>query len=346
MPCYKPNLAFQHKTIKQPLRFVGRKQYRNEDGTDPYQSPEYIHYMRNSNWTPLVLPCGQCVHCRLQNSREKAIRSVHEAQLHQENCFLTLTYNDKYLPASGSIEPDTIQKFMKRLRRKFPNTKIRSSGCAEYGTTCKSCKKSKVYCVCSDFIPDIGRPHYHLILYGFNFPDKKPAGVSGNDWSKEQHQIYRSEILNELWSDPDTKESYGYTTIGTVTFESAAYVARYISKKITGDKKDGHYGNRLPERSVAVSNREGIGLPWLKKYYSECLANDFIILKEKKMKLPRYYDKKLSEMFPELFQKIKKKRVDSIKIIDKDLTKQRLKVREKIHELKKAKLKRGYENET
>lgn len=332
MPCYKPNLAFQHKKVKQSLRFVGRKHHRNQDGKDPYDTPEYAYYSRHSDWTPLVLPCGQCVHCRLQNARQKAIRATHEASLYENNCFITLTYNNENLPQNGSIDPKHVQEFMKKLRRRFdgtylykdqllPKIEIRSMGCAEYGER-------------------LSRPHYHLCLFNFDFKDKYPHRMSGNDWSKEKHLAYRSELLEELWT-------YGYSEIGTLTFESAAYVARYISKKINGDKKDEHYGNRLPERSVAVSNRKGIGLPFLEKYHQEMLANDSVILKGKQHKLPRYYDKKLEQMFPEQFLKIKEKRLDSIKEIDLDSTKQRLKVRERIHELKKLRLKRGYEtNET
>ena len=40
----------------------------------------------------MEVACGQCLGCRLDRSRMWAIRIVHEASLHDDNCFLTLTY--------------------------------------------------------------------------------------------------------------------------------------------------------------------------------------------------------------------------------------------------------------
>jgi len=317
MPCYSPNLAFKHKTTKQKLRFSGRKAFRLEDGTDPYKSSAYLSMADKENWQPISLPCGQCIHCRLQNSREKAVRSMHEASLHENNCFLTLTYAPEHLPIGGSIQPKDVQKFMKRLRSRFPHIKIRSTGCAEYGEK-------------------LSRPHYHILLFNFDFPDKKFWRYSENDWSQVKWPVFRSAILEELWT-------YGYSEIGTVTYNSAAYVARYLTKKITGDKKHGHYDGKLPERPVAVSNREGIGLPWLKTYYKEVLNTDSVSFKGERIKMPRYYQKKLEDMFPSKMEQIKKNRIAKINEIDLDSTKRRLKDREIVHGVKASRLKRSYE---
>ena len=70
----------------------------------------------------LQIPCGQCAECRLKRSREWAIRCMHEASLHRDNCFLTLTISepDKAL----SLNYDYFQAFMKRLRARFPRERI------------------------------------------------------------------------------------------------------------------------------------------------------------------------------------------------------------------------------
>ena len=209
---------------------------------------------------------------------------------------------------------------MKRLRFKYSEVKIRSFGCAEYGE-------------------NFGRPHFHLLLFNFDFPDKYFFKYSSNDFSPEKWPVFRSDILEELWP-------FGFSEIGSVTFESAAYVARYVTKKVNGEKRESHYGDRLPERSVCVSNRKGIGLPWLERFHSECLANDGVFHDGIPLRLPRYYSKKLEEMFPDKFAVLKQKRLDKIKEIDLDSTRKRMSVREMVHELKFKKLKRKYENGT
>ena len=105
--------------------------------------------------------------------------------------------------------------FLKRLRRAYPDAVIRYFGCGEYGE-------------------ELGRPHYHLCIFGFDFPDKVFHKMSCG------FKLYRSETLNKLWS-------HGHCLIGALTFESAGYVARYCTKKVTGALADDHYKGRTPE---------------------------------------------------------------------------------------------------
>ena len=100
----------------------------------------------------LEVPCGQCIGCRLERSRQWAVRCIHEAQLHKDNCFITLTYNDEHLPSPPSLSVRDFQLFMKRLRKRFGKG-IRFFHCGEYGEK-------------------YGRPHYHACLFGFDFPDR------------------------------------------------------------------------------------------------------------------------------------------------------------------------------
>ena len=48
------------------------------------------------------LSCGQCIGCRLESSRQWAIRCVLESKLYDSelNWFMTLTYDDAHLPFS------------------------------------------------------------------------------------------------------------------------------------------------------------------------------------------------------------------------------------------------------
>ena len=187
-----------------------------------------IVFARSSSMgLPMSVPCGRCIGCRLEHSRQWAVRCMHEASLYEDNCFITLTYANEYLPPGGSLRKRDFQLFMKRLRKRFSDGVIRFYHCGEYGE-------------------NTFRPHYHALLFNFDFVDKTLWSLRG------EHKVYRSAVLEDLWPS-------GQSEIGSVSFESAAYVARYITKKVTGARAEGHYRavdeltgeifDRLPEYS-------------------------------------------------------------------------------------------------
>ena len=166
-----------------------------------------IQFHDDGSGRSLELPCGQCIGCRLERSRQWAMRCVHEASMHDDNCFITLTYNPENLPPDCGLIKSDFQKFMKRYRRAFPGKEIRFYHCGEYGDA-------------------NNRPHYHAVIFGHNFDDwmylfDSPSG----------EPIYTSPTLERIWG-------HGFVTVGSVTFESAAYVARYVMKKINGPLKE------------------------------------------------------------------------------------------------------------
>lgn len=227
----------------------------------------------------LQIPCGQCAECRLKRSREWAIRCVHEASLHADNCFLTLTYRDD--DKAVSLNYSDFQNFVKRLRARWPNDRISFFCCGEYGET--NPKTGEI---------DGGkyRAHFHAILFNFNFPDRVPCRMLG------QADLYKSKLLDELWRHGDCK-------IGAVTFESAAYVARYAMKKVTGDlaksvytvlTEDGEFIERTPEMLV-MSKRPAIGRRWFEKYGKHVYYRDAVVARGVEMQPPRYYDKLLPD---------------------------------------------------
>lgn len=270
---------------------------------------------------PVTLPCGQCIGCRLERSRQWAIRCVHEASLYQKNCFVTLTYDENHVPADGSLHVEHFQNFMKRLRKRHGEG-IRFFHCGEYGEK-------------------FGRPHYHACIFNFDFTDKK-------HWSTRMgNKLYVSEDLQDLWSD-------GHSILGDVTFESAAYVARYVTKKITGDAALEHYtefdrktgeilADRRPEY-VTMSRRPGIGKPWLEKFKTDVYPGDFVVLEGKKLRPPKYYDGQFEIDDPREFARIKNRRKRNVKDRLLDSTWERLRVREEIQLRKFDLLKRGFEN--
>jgi len=190
---------------------------------------------------------------------------MHEASLYESNCFITLTYDDEHLPWANSLNVRDFQLFLKRLRKKYSHQKIRFYHCGEYGER-------------------HGRPHYHALLFGFDFPDKIHLGI------RNKLPVWRSPSLEKLWNK-------GRSEIGSLTFDSAAYVARYILKKHV-DPHNNVHELREPEH-VTMSRRPGIGKPWLDKYQSEVYPRDSVITRGMPTKPPRYYDLQFELSNPE-----------------------------------------------
>lgn len=233
----------------------------------------------------MKVPCGQCVGCRLERSRQWAVRMMHEASLHEDNCFVTLTYKDEHLPKYGSLDKKAVPDFMKRLRKAIAPRKVRYFQCGEYGS------KS-------------GRPHYHLVLFGYDFPDKVKveSGKAYPEWV--------SATLERLWP-------FGRSLLGSVTFESAAYVSRYIVDKVTGDRAELHYEvldpgtgelvQREPEH-VTMSRRPGIGAGWFKRFGSEVFPSDEVIVRGARARPPRFYADMAARVDPEGVDAVKRQR--------------------------------------
>lgn len=233
---------------------------------------------------PLELPCARCMACRIAKSREWAIRCVHESQMYEKNCFLTLTYSDKFLPKDLSLDVEHWQKFAKRLRRRLGP--FRFFHCGEYG------EKNM-------------RPHYHALLFGQDFSEDRYAFQE-----KEGRTYWRSPLLEECWK-------YGFSTIGTVTFQSASYVARYCQKKLNGvmadiayqrvDDETGEVWAVKPEY-LTMSRRPGLGAGWFEKFGSDVFPCDFVVSDGRKFRPPLFYDVLLGRKDKVLLSELKAKR--------------------------------------
>lgn len=272
MPCYFPNRAYWSVDD-------------NEHGN------RYITFKHREGFVdlPVMLPCGKCIGCRLEHARQWAVRCVHEASMHESNCFITLTYNDDNLPEHGSLKKKDLQDFFKRLRRSNPGETIRYYAAGEYGD-------------------NLGRPHYHACIFGYDFKDKEVFVAGQRKYPRNQYSnafestLYTSKHLEERWQN-------GFCTIGDLTFESAGYVARYCTKKVSGDKAVKHYGKKQPEFAI-MSRKPGIGKGWIEKYKGDIYPKDFFTHKGQKMRPVRFYDKHVEEEKPKLLKEVKQKRFE------------------------------------
>lgn len=263
---------------------------------------------------------------------------MHEASLHEDNEFITLTYNPANLPSGGTLVVEHFQLFMKRLRKHFAPRTIRFYQCGEYGEMCANCKRNRHDCQCDKFESTLGRPHYHALLFNCKFEDQIFWKIiRGN-------RIYTSETLSKIWA-------MGFATTTGVSFQSAAYVARYILKKQTGDFAIPRYTFTDPETGeitrrkaeyTTMSRNKGIGEGWFKKFHEDVYPDDFIVHEGKRYKTPRYYDKmfKRQPLGEEYLAVIKRRRVDDAKNRASDNTPARLAVREEVQQEKINRLKR------
>lgn len=275
---------------------------------------------RVSHWKYMRLPCSQCSGCRLEYSRQWAVRCMHEASLYGENnSFITLTYNEEFVPHDFSLRPKDFTDFMKRLRAHFAPQRIRYYMCGEYGELHQ-------------------RPHFHACLFNCYFSDRYA-------WRKSDsgETLYRSPTIEKLWT-------FGHVEMGDVTFESAAYVARYMMKKVRGDMAHEHYkvvdsetGEiywRVPEYA-RMSLKPGIGAAWFDKYKAEVFPLDRVVSRGIEVTPPRYYLDLLRREDEAMYKAIKEERYKNGKEVSTDNTVERLRVKEVVHRARVSKLKRN-----
>jgi hypothetical protein len=309
MACYEPLQAWQSHVLK------------TESGKAVIAFKR--EQVSNLPYSEIQLPCGKCLGCKYDHAKQWAVRCVHEAQLHESNSFISLTFNDESLYKrrhdcrkcdyfkrkqirveqenltlpedkhktanychTASLCHKDFTNFMKRLRKAVSPHKIRYFHCGEYGER-------------------LQRPHHHACIFGYGFPDKKLWQV------RDGVPLYRSKMLKEIWT-------YGYSSVGEVTWQSAAYVARYTLKKVTGKEADGHYYGldketgeyeKIEAEYITMSRRPGIAHHWFEKFPGDIYPKDGVTIGGKMFKTPRYYDRIYELTEPEEFKKIKRKRL-------------------------------------
>lgn len=311
MSCFYPLRATQFPNGKIIV-------HRRTPGLDVKQTPAHLG-------RDIKLPCNNCIGCRVQRSQEWALRCLHESQTHTHNSFLTLTIAEENLgrvAPGGSLSRYIHQTFTKRLRSKLAPRRISYYMCGEYGEK-------------------LGRPHYHYLIFGYDFPDKVHSKTTDHG-----EKLYESPTLNLLWP-------HGKAWIGQVTYESCAYVASYVMKKMTGKKAEEHYlrqdegGNDywLEPEFNEMSRRPAIAKRWWDDFRQDVTTDDHVIAPSgSERKPPRYYDKLLALFDPTAHAVMKMKREHRAKeLTQDDQTPQRLADRETVLEAKLKLKKRSLE---
>lgn len=296
--------------------------YRKADGS-------VVFAERGDIRASVALACGRCVGCRLESARNWGVRVMHEASGYDRNCVVTLTYADAFLPPGGSLRYRDVVLFLKNLREsrvwrdEFGNRwfkPIRFFLCGEYGEK-------------------LSRPHYHVCLFNEDFSADRYVWKPGQSGSKQ----WRSPELEQLWK-------FGNSTVGELDRRSAEYVARYVVKKVTGDRAADHYRTvdletgeviwREPE-FVQMSRRPGIGARWFDKYWRDVFPHDRVVVKGVQAKPPRYYLQRMKRIDADVVDVIRQDREVAARARFSDNTDERLKTKETVAEARLRFFKRG-----
>lgn len=295
MPCFHPLDAYQ-----QPADFAGKN---CRQLVFQKHTPQMNKIMEAQNYFPLQVSCNQCVGCRLKRSAHWAMRIIHEADMSFTSCFITLTFDNPSLNKREnphSLDVRDFQLFMKRLRKKFQKKCPYDPILAPKSRAHWKQKNDIRFFHCGEYGELNGRPHYHAILFNVDFLEDREFLME----TPTGHKLWTSPSLSKLWP-------YGYASIGTVTFESAAYVARYIMKKVTGDEtaQEERYGTifdpatgeislYLKPEYITMSRRPGIGKSWYDKYKIQLRDQDHVIINGTPVTPCKYYDLQMKSDYP------------------------------------------------
>lgn len=166
----------------------------------------------------IQVPCGRCINCQNNRRSSWVLRNRYENLHCISSIFVTLTYSDENLPWFGeqtpSLDYEDVKKFMKRLRKKFPETKLRYFLCGEYG--------SKTL-----------RPHYHAIIYDLPLLD------NGKDFVE-----YYRKVIADTWG-------LGNVSASPVNDNRIGYITKYIIKSDYDKKQYAEFEIRPPKLLVS-----------------------------------------------------------------------------------------------
>lgn len=196
-----------------------------------------------------LLPCNKCAAC-LERKKQTWIHRIEQEKLggsFKNSYFITLSYNDKYLPyesfsekRAGSpvssistgeslLNPYDLRMFIKRFRL-YTGTSCAYFAVGEYGDVSKT-----------------RRPHFHIML----FTDLSWSVVKDYvdicwsklraETSKERYQRYKKSrqagyLIKRDANNMQFRDSFGRTQVRSFTYRRASYLAKYVSKQFGQDE--------------------------------------------------------------------------------------------------------------
>lgn len=319
MPCYEPFVRIEDKSkwvkaadghLYHPASIQKATEVLGDRLEDIDNYNENVTLKLHSDYNYQIIPCGQCIGCRLEYSRQWANRGYLESKCWDQNWFVTLTYDEAYNFILDEIEtsdgitytnpgdwngiliPEHLTAFMKSLRqimkREHGQDGIRFMACGEYGSEGQ-------------------RPHYHIILFNCNLPLESFY----NPKIKNHNLYWQNTIIERAWGNG--REPKGICNISEASWNNIAYTARYITKKVNGALSEHYYAEQGQVKEFfRVSRMPGIGELYYRQHKDEIYKYDCITIVNQEgattCKPPKYFDDLYEKEDPEGFKKIKEKR--------------------------------------
>lgn len=269
--------------------------------TKPNGKRDLIFSLSHDAGDSVLIPCGKCDSCCLAQASEMTTRAYHEYEdKNKIGMFITLTYNPDNIPPGNSLKKEDYKNFIKKLKSDldYKNAKqqttikgsdIRILGCGEYGE-------------------ETSRPHYHILLFGYVFPDLSWWRVTDKG-----NNIYRSETLEKLWP-------LGHSEVGEVSLKSIGYVCRYTLKKAgrcCPSKTDELTGILKEKEFVHYPKNPGMGATHFERFHEDWYNIGNCIIDNTIKKIPRYYDRLLEKLNPKKYASVKTQRMEYLIALNK-----------------------------
>lgn len=204
----------------------------------------------------ITVPCGKCLACRMQRSKEWATRLLHELDNYNaQGIFITLTYNDEYLPEDKSIRKKELQDFFKRLRKRIDGRKIKYYACGEYGE-------------------QLGRPHYHAIILGLRFDEKS---IIERSWVKGTVHVGTVTYDSCRYVADYVFKKYNIDYLNRLKKESKVLPFQLQSQGIGKDYAIKNKDQIISNLNITIKGRN-VGIP---RYYKKILNIDKELIGDK-----------------------------------------------------------------
>lgn len=325
MACYHPLIRVEDRS----------KRIRAKDGHYYFKatviSADKFELERTENtnyFKKQIIPCGKCIGCRLDYSREWANRGYLESLTSEGTWFVTLTYNEDMIKVpdwvedpsgitycnpgdwGGTLVPKDLELFLKNLRQIIQRNYKKAKRAWKKDKKMDKPRKPRPirYMACGEYGSETERPHYHLIIFNLELPENDlyhPRLINKNVY-------YQSHLIERCWTKKDGSFR-GICNICPASWNTIAYTARYITKKVNGAQKDVHYGEKgqMPE-FFRVSRMPGIGEQYYREHWEEIYKNDSIVIHNREgaitTKPPKYYDELFQQEHPEEWKEIQRRR--------------------------------------
>lgn len=243
---------------------------RQDLGEDIFTGKYRFYDVKGNEVFPYPVPCGTCFNCRIRKSAEWADRMTMEICTSSYPCwFVTLTYDDKYVPwnddgTSLTLSREDADRFIKNYQMY----------CYRHGLTPR-------HFLSGEYGSKTFRPHYHCILFDLPLDDLE---YYGNNFRGDV--FFTSHTVSSWWSGK------GFILLAHASWETAAYTARYVTKKMYGKLSDLYEeANILPEFQLQ-SNRPGIGHDFFVKNREKIMHDGGIVLPSGRICcIPQYFDR-------------------------------------------------------